>query len=47
MVCVGKEIKARVGILIRFFSLFSSFRECKVIPGSGNLGFQQQEVYAE
>lgn len=48
MICVDKEIKARLGILIRsFFLLFSGFRQCSVIPGFGNLGFQQQEVYAE
>lgn len=47
MICVDKEIKARLGILIRFFFLFSGFRQCNVIPGFGNLGFQQQEVYAE
>lgn len=30
-----------------FFFLFSVFRQCNVIPGFGNFGFQQQEFYAE
>lgn len=47
MICVDKEIEARLGILIRFFFLFSGFRQCNVISGFGNFGFQQQEVYAE